>query len=159
MVGKIVGFGLTILALLPTIKSISPPSSVQKLRRYVNKIEKSLDGIKDILDESSPGLIRRIKTVNQGSLIMADLGELHRENFTQIRDTAKRKAAKRTKRQVKAVGALYVKDANRLIKHRHDGDLMKIHKRYILGERQQGEEEEAPAPQTPGFFIDTTGNR
>jgi hypothetical protein len=143
----------------PTTKSISPPSSVQKLRRYINKIEKSLDGIKDILDEASPGLIRRIKTVNQGSLVIADLGELHRESFAQVREAAKRKNQKKTKRQVKAVGALYVKDANRMIKRRHEGDLMKIHKRYILGERQPGEEEAAPEPQNLGYFFDTTGNR
>lgn len=31
-----------------TIKWISPPSTVTKLRRYINKIDKSLDGIKNI---------------------------------------------------------------------------------------------------------------
>jgi hypothetical protein len=95
----------------PTIKSISPPSSVQKLRRYISKMERSLECIKDILDEKSPGLERRIKKINQGSLILADLGELHRESFAKVRDTAKRKNQKVTKRQVKASGALYVKDA------------------------------------------------
>lgn len=56
----------------PTVKSISPPSSIQKLRRYINKMERSLESIKDILDEKSPGLQRRIKKINQGSLILAD---------------------------------------------------------------------------------------
>jgi hypothetical protein len=51
-----------------TTKSISLPSTVAKLRRYINKIDKSIEGIKDILDSSSPGLSRRIKTINQGSL-------------------------------------------------------------------------------------------
>ncbi|EED20215.1 hypothetical protein TSTA_034530 [Talaromyces stipitatus ATCC 10500] len=160
MVGKIEEFGRTILALhwikdaiidngntlkiygdaddtipsSPTIKSISP-SSIQKLRRYVNIIEKSIDRIKDILDEAIPGLARRIETFNQGSFIMADLGELHRESFA------------KAKRQVKAVDALYVKDANRLIKRRHDGDLLKIHKQYVLDERQPEEEEVTIEPQ------------
>ncbi|EED14752.1 conserved hypothetical protein [Talaromyces stipitatus ATCC 10500] len=95
----------------PTTKSISPPSSVAKLRRYINKIEKSVDGIKDILDSASPGLSRRIKVINQGSLTLAELGELHRESSMKVRDTAKRKQQQTTKRQVKAMGALYVKDS------------------------------------------------
>ncbi|KAF3406894.1 hypothetical protein DPV78_001412 [Talaromyces pinophilus] len=143
----------------PTIKSISPPSSIQKLRRYINKMERSLDGIKEILDNANPGLSRRIKKINQGSLILADLGELHRESFTRVRDTAKRKNQKTTKRQVKASGALYVKDANRLIKRRHEGDLLRIHKQHILGLSEQPDQQAQTEPQNLGYFIDTTGNR
>ncbi|EED12051.1 conserved hypothetical protein [Talaromyces stipitatus ATCC 10500] len=143
----------------PTTKSISPPSTVTALRRYINKIEKSIEGIKDILEESKPGLVRRIKVVNSSSLAMAGLGELHREDFARLRDTAKRKNNKKTKRQVKASGALYVKDANRLIKRRHDGDLLRIHKQHVLGV-PEAEDAEAPRePQNLGFFIDSTGNR
>jgi hypothetical protein len=61
------------------------------------EIKKYIEGIKDILDKASPGLARRIKIVNQGSLTMADMGELHRENFTKIRDTAKSEAQKKQK--------------------------------------------------------------
>jgi hypothetical protein len=81
----------------PTTKSISPPSTVAKVRRYINKIDKSIEGIKDILDSASPGLSRRIKTINQGSLTLAELGDLHRESFKKVRDTAKRKNQKTTK--------------------------------------------------------------
>jgi hypothetical protein len=123
-----------------TVKSISPPSSIQKLRRYINKMERSLESIKDILDEKSPGLQRRIKKINQGSLILADLGELYRESFAKVRDTAKRKNQKTTKRQVKASGALYVKDTNRLVKRRHEGDLLRINKQHILGLSEGGEQ-------------------
>ncbi|EED11948.1 hypothetical protein TSTA_000260 [Talaromyces stipitatus ATCC 10500] len=124
----------------PTTKSISLPSTAVKLRRYVNKIEKSIDSIKDILDKVSPGLSRRIKVVNQGSLTLAELGDLHRESFAKVRDIATRKNQKTTKRQVKASGALYVKDANRLIKRRHDGDLLKIYKSHVVGVPQPMEE-------------------
>ncbi|OKL55600.1 hypothetical protein UA08_09138 [Talaromyces atroroseus] len=65
----------------PATKSISPTSTATALRRYINKIEKSIDGIKNILDEASSGLSRRIKVVNQGSLTLAELGDLHRESF------------------------------------------------------------------------------
>jgi hypothetical protein len=143
----------------PTTKSISPPSTVAKLRRYINKIDKSIEGIKDILDSASPGLSRRIKTINQGSLTLAELGDLHRESFKKVRDTAKRKNQKTTKRQVKAVGALYVKDANRLIKRRHEGDLLRIHKSHILGVDEPEQQEAPTEPQNYGFFIDTQGNR
>ncbi|EED15743.1 hypothetical protein TSTA_051800 [Talaromyces stipitatus ATCC 10500] len=129
----------------PTTKSISPPSTAVKLRRYVNKIEKSIDGIKDILDEVSPGLSRHIKVVNQGSLTLAELGDLHRESFA--------------KRQVKASGALYAKDANRLIKRRHDGDLLKIYKSHVVGVPQPMEEVASTEPQNSGFFFDTQGDR
>ncbi|EED20339.1 conserved hypothetical protein [Talaromyces stipitatus ATCC 10500] len=143
----------------PTTKSISPPSTVTALRRYINKIEKSIEGIKDILEESKPGLVRRIKVVNSSSLAIAGLGELHREDFARLRDTAKRKNNKKTKRQVKASGALYVKYANRLIKRRHNGDLLRIHKQHVLGV-PEAEDAEAPRePQNLGFFIDSTGNR
>jgi hypothetical protein len=90
---------------------------------------------------------------------MAELGELHRESFTKVRDTAQRKQQKTTKRQVKAFGALYVKDANRLIKRRHEGDLLKIHKSHILGVEEPQEEAASTEPQNYGFFIDTQGNR
>ncbi|EED11477.1 conserved hypothetical protein [Talaromyces stipitatus ATCC 10500] len=143
----------------PTTKSISPPSTAVKLRRYVNKIEKSIDGIKDILDEVSPGLSRRIKVVNQGSLTLAELGDLHRESFAKVRDIATRKNQKTTKRQVKASGALYVKDANRLIKRRHDGDLLKIYKSHVVGVPQPMEEVASTEPQNSGFFFDTQGDR
>jgi hypothetical protein len=143
----------------PTIKSISPPLTIRKLRRYINKIEQSVDNIKNVLDEASPGLARRIKTINQGSLIIAGLGELHRESFEKIRDTANRKKQKTTKRQVKAVGALYVKDANHLIKRRHDGDLLRIHKTRILGEPQPEQEEASIEAPNVGFFFDSQGNR
>ncbi|EED14599.1 conserved hypothetical protein [Talaromyces stipitatus ATCC 10500] len=134
----------------PTTKSISPPSTVAKLRRYVNKIEKSIDSIKDILDEASPGLSRRIKVVNQRSLTLAELGDLHRESFAKVRDTAARKNKKTTRRQVKASGALYVGDANRLIKRRHDGDLLRIHKSHALGMEEPAE---AEAPTEPQNFV------
>jgi hypothetical protein len=75
-----------------TTKSISPSSP---LARDVNKIEKLIEGIKNILDETSLGLACHIKIVDQGSLIMADLGELYRENFIKFRDTAKCKAQKK----------------------------------------------------------------
>ncbi|EED24631.1 histone H3, putative [Talaromyces stipitatus ATCC 10500] len=143
----------------PTTKSISPPSTAVKLRRYVNKIEKSIDGIKDILDEVSPGLSRRIKVVNQGSLTLAELGDLHRESFAKVRDIATRKNQKTTKRQVKASGALYVKDANHLIKRRHDGDLLKIYKSHVVGVPQPMEEVASTEPQNSGFFFDTQGDR
>jgi hypothetical protein len=81
----------------------------------------------NILDEASPGLARRIKVVNQGSLTLAELGDLQRENFTKVRDRGTRKTKKRTKRQAKASGALYVKDANCLIKRCHKG----IHESHI----------------------------
>ncbi|EED14400.1 conserved hypothetical protein [Talaromyces stipitatus ATCC 10500] len=117
----------------PTTKSISPPSTVIKLRRYINKIEKLIDSIKDILDGASLGLSKRIKTVNQGSLTLAELGDLHRESFAKVRETAKRKNQKSTRRHVKASGALYVKDANRLIKRRHDAreDDLKLELRFL----------------------------
>ncbi|KAI7972924.1 hypothetical protein EIK77_000811 [Talaromyces pinophilus] len=143
----------------PTTKSISLPSTAAKLRRYINKIEKSIDGIKDILDEASPGLSRRIKVVNQGSLTLAELGDLHCEDFIKVRDRAARKNQKTTRRQVKAFGALYVKDANRLIKRRHDGDLLRIHKSHILGVEEPAQEQAPTEPQNLGFFIDTQGNR
>ncbi|EED13281.1 conserved hypothetical protein [Talaromyces stipitatus ATCC 10500] len=143
----------------PTTKSISPPSSVAKLRRYINKIEKLVDGIKDILDSASPGLSRRIKVINQGSLTLAELGELHRESFIKVRDTAKRKQQKNTKRQVKVMGALYVKDANCLIKRRHEGDLLRIHKSHILGVEEPEQQEAPTEPENLGYFIDTQGNR
>ncbi|EED21539.1 hypothetical protein TSTA_087750 [Talaromyces stipitatus ATCC 10500] len=132
----------------PTTKSISPPSTAVKLRRYVNKIEKSIDG-----------LSRRIKVVNQGSLTLAKLGDLHRESFAKVRDIATRKNQKTTKRQVKASGALYVKDANRLIKRRHDGDLLKIYKSHVVGVPQPMEEVASTEPQNSGFFFDTQGDR
>ena len=97
--------------------------------------------------------------VNQGSLTLAELGDLHRENFTKIRDRATRKSQKTTKRQVKASGALYVKDANRLIKRRHEGDLMRIHKSHILGVDEPEQQEAPTEPQNYGFFFDTQGNR
>lgn len=53
---------------------------------------------------------------------------------------------KKSKRQVWVVGALYVKDANRSMKCRHDGDLMKIHTEYVRGEGQPEEEEAATEP-------------
>ncbi|EED19245.1 hypothetical protein TSTA_025620 [Talaromyces stipitatus ATCC 10500] len=138
----------------PTTKSISLPSTAVKLRRYVNKIEKSIDGIKDILDEVSPGLSRRIKVVNQGSLTLAELGDLHRESFAKVRDTATRKNQKTTKRQVKASGILYVKDANRLIKRRHDGDLLKIYKSHVVGVPQPMEEAASTEPQnSTSYFL------
>jgi hypothetical protein len=143
----------------PTVKSISPPSTAIKLRRYINKIEKSIDGIKDTLDEARPGLSKRIKTINQGSLILAELGDLHRESFTKVRDTAKRKNKKTTKRQIKASGALYIRDANRLIKRRHDGDLLRIHKSHILGVEEPVQEAAPTEPQNLGFFFDTQGSR
>ncbi|EED14418.1 conserved hypothetical protein [Talaromyces stipitatus ATCC 10500] len=143
----------------PTTKSISPPSTAVKLRRYVNKIEKSIDSIKNILDEVSPGLSRRIKVVNQGSLTLAELGDLHRESFAKVRDTATRKNQKTTKRQVKASGALYIKDANRLVKRRHDGDLLKIYKSHAVGVSQPTEEAASIEPQNSGFFFDTQGNK
>jgi hypothetical protein len=61
-------------------------------------MERSLDDIKDILDNMSPGLSRCIKKINQGSLILADLGELHCESFARVHDTAKCKNQKTTKR-------------------------------------------------------------
>ena len=143
----------------PTVNSISPPSTTAKLRRHVNKIHKSIDCIKNILDEASPGLSRRLKKIHEGSLALAELGDLHRENFSRIRDTAARKNQKSTKRQVKAFGALYVKDANRLIKRRHDGDLLRIHKSHILGVDEPEQQEAPTEPQNLGFFIDTQGNR
>ncbi|EED23387.1 conserved hypothetical protein [Talaromyces stipitatus ATCC 10500] len=127
----------------PTTKSISPPSTAVKLRRYVNKIEKSIDGIKDILT----------------NLTLAELGDLHRESFAKVRDTATRKNQKTTKRQVKASGVPYVKDANRLIKRRHDGDLLKIYKSHAVGVPQPMEEAASTEPQNSGFFFDTQGNR
>ncbi|EED14413.1 conserved hypothetical protein [Talaromyces stipitatus ATCC 10500] len=145
----------------PTTKSISPPSSVAKLRRYINKIEKSVDGIKDILDSAIPGLSHRIKAINQGSLTLAELGRLYRESFIKVRDTEKRKQQKTTKRQVKAMGALYVKDTNRLIKRRHEGDLLRIHKSHILGveelEQQEAPTEPGPTPNRRVEGGDATG--
>ncbi|EED11736.1 hypothetical protein TSTA_109150 [Talaromyces stipitatus ATCC 10500] len=105
-VGKIEEFGHIILISSPTTKSISPPSTVTALRRYINKIEESIEGINDILEKSKPDLVRRIKVVNSSSLAMAGLGELHREDFVRLHDTAKRKNNKKNKRQVKASGAL-----------------------------------------------------
>ncbi|EED22639.1 conserved hypothetical protein [Talaromyces stipitatus ATCC 10500] len=154
---KIYGEAYDTIPSSPTTKSISPPSTVIKLRRYINKIEKSIDSIKDILDGASPGLSKRIKTVNQGSLTLAELGNLHRESFAKVRETAERKNQKSTRRHVKASGALYVKDANRLIKRRHDGDLLRIHKSHVLGVLQPEEEEAPTEPQNYGFFFDTQG--
>ncbi|EED15974.1 conserved hypothetical protein [Talaromyces stipitatus ATCC 10500] len=87
----------------PTTKSISPPSTVTALRRYINKIEKSIEGIKDILEESKPGLVRRIKVVNSSSLAIAGLGELHREDFARLRDTAQRKNNKKNQASDKSL--------------------------------------------------------
>jgi hypothetical protein len=122
-------------------------------------MERSLECIKDILDKKSPGLSRRIKPINKGSLVLAGLGEQHRESFVKVRDTAKRKNQKTTKRQIKTSGALHVKDVNRLINRCHDGDLMRIHKQHILGLSEPAEQEAQLEPQNLGFFIDTTGNR
>jgi hypothetical protein len=87
----------------PTVKSISPPSTAIKLHHYINKIEKSIDSIKDILDEARPGLSKRIKTINQGSLILAELGDLHRESFTKVRDTGNAKIRKQLNARLKRV--------------------------------------------------------
>lgn len=130
----------------PTVKSISPPSTAIKLRRYINKIEKLIDDIKDILDEARPGLSKHIKVINKGSLTLAKLGDLHRESFTKVRETAKRKNKKTTKREVKASGALYVRDANCLIKRRHNGDLLRIHKSHVLGVEEPVQEEAPTEP-------------
>ncbi|EED16912.1 hypothetical protein TSTA_019730 [Talaromyces stipitatus ATCC 10500] len=156
---KIYGEADDIIPSSPTTKSISPPSTAVKLRRYVNEIEKSIDSIKDIPDEVSPGLSRRIKVVNQGSLTLAELGDLHRESFAKVRDTATRKNQKTTKRQVKVSGALYVKDANRLMKRRHDGDLLKIYKSHAVGVPQPTEEAASTEPQNSGFFFATQENK
>lgn len=67
-----------------TIKSISPSLTTTKLRRYVNKIKKSINNIKNILDETSPGLLYHIKVINQDSLILAKLSNLYYKSFTKI---------------------------------------------------------------------------
>ncbi|KAH8700406.1 hypothetical protein BGW36DRAFT_446941, partial [Talaromyces proteolyticus] len=64
---------------------------------------------------------------------------MHRD-FARIHNTNDCKSQPKTKRQVKAVGSLYVRDANRLIKHRHDGDLLRIAKTRILGESEPEQE-------------------
>lgn len=143
----------------PTTKLISPPSTITKLRRYINKIDKSLNSIKNILDNASPSLSRHIKKINKGSLILAELGKLHHKNFTKIHNTAKRKNQKTTKRHVKASGILYIKDTNHLIKRCYDRDLLRIHKSHILGVDEPEQQEARTEPQNLGFFIDTQGNR
>lgn len=90
---------------------------------------------------------------------MAELGELHRESFTKVRDAAKCKNQKSTKHQVKASAALYVKGANRLIKRRHEGDLLRIHESHILGVPEPEQQQAPTEPQNYGFSIDTQGNR
>jgi hypothetical protein len=62
--------------------------NIVKLRRYINKIDRSLEGIKDILDQASPSLACCIKTINKGSLTIAKLGEMHYDDFARIRNTS-----------------------------------------------------------------------
>lgn len=143
----------------PTHKSISPPSTVQKLRRYIKKIDRSIEGIKDILDEASPGLARRINTINQGSLALAELGDMHRDDFARIRNINNRKNQRKTKRQIKHFGALQRGEANRMIKRRHEGDLLRLHKKHILGVPEPGDKEPLETLPTSGFFLDSQGNK
>jgi hypothetical protein len=100
----------------------SPPTTVTKLRRSINKAKKAL--VED-LDTVSTRLNTRLERIFEGSLVQAELNAQHEEERTRLLRHKERRNAKKTRRRVNIGGALSVKDANRRIEAREKEEIEK----------------------------------
>jgi hypothetical protein len=110
----------------PTTIGSSPPDTVHRLRKGIEKVEKSLQDIKDILDAESPQLRKRLGRVFRGSLIQAELNAQREADVKRLLHLKSQREAKKSRRRVQVGGILSVKDANRRIEARKLEELEKL---------------------------------
>jgi hypothetical protein len=115
----------------------SPPTTISKLRRSINKAQNALQGLNEDLDIVSPKLNSRLERIFQGSLIQAELNAQREDDISRILRNREHLKAKKTRRQVKAIGALSVKDANRRIEAREVEETEKEWRRIRKSARSQ----------------------
>jgi hypothetical protein len=96
----------------------SPPTTISKLRQSINKAQNALQDLTEDLNTLNPKLTPRLQRIFQGSLIQAELSAQQGEDLSRVLRNREHLHAKKTRRQVKAIGALSVKDANRRIEAR-----------------------------------------
>jgi hypothetical protein len=96
----------------------SPPETIQKLRQSINKVKDAMGEFEEQLDAINPKFTKRLGRIFKGSLIQAELGAQRADDIEHILRNREHLKEKKTRRQVKAIGPLCVKDANRLIKAR-----------------------------------------
>lgn len=105
----------------------SSPKTIQKLRHHVNKVQEALakleGGNKD--GEFTPKLKKHIGKVFSGGLTQAERGAQFEHHLDGINQSAKRQNKPRSRRQVQSLsndGILTVRDANRHIQARKEGE-------------------------------------
>ena len=99
----------------PRSSQLSSPKTIRKLRYSIAKVQKNLNEVKEILNEASPSLSKKINKVFTGSLTQAELSAQRGEDLDRYLQASLRRKRVTSRRRVNAGGPLYVKDANRRI--------------------------------------------
>jgi hypothetical protein len=120
----------------PTTVSISPPRTAPKLRKRIQKFQKSLHET-----DLSPALTRRLDKIFSGSLMQAELGAQFADDVEHFIKLNRRKSAPKSRRQIKAGGVLSVKDANHRIEARKVEEMKKNWRRADREARKRLQEQ------------------
>jgi hypothetical protein len=104
----------------PTTLSISPPRTAPKLRKRIEKFQKSLHET-----DLSPTMTRRLDKIFSGSLMQAELGAQFANDVEHFIKLNRRKSAPKNRRQINAGGVLSVRDANHRIEARKVEEMKK----------------------------------
>jgi hypothetical protein len=86
--------------------------TVQQLYSSISKIQDSLADIQDKLAELSLALDCQLQKIFAGSLIQTELNAQQKEDLNQFLETNRHQRAVKSKYQIKASGALQVRDGN-----------------------------------------------
>ena len=98
-----------------TSSQLSSPKNVKKLQHSIANVEKDLKNIKNVLDEISPSLNRKINKVFSGSILQAELSAQQGSDLDCYLQASHNHKWKTTCWCVNVGGPLYIKDANRQI--------------------------------------------
>jgi hypothetical protein len=110
----------------PTTIGFSPPDTIHRLRKGIEKAEKSLQAIKAVLDTENPQLRQRLDRVFRGSLIQTELNAQREVDVERLLHLKTQQETKKSRRRVQVGGILTVKDANRRIDARKLEELEKL---------------------------------
>jgi hypothetical protein len=117
---------------------MSPPLDAYRIGRYIKKIEKDLDEIKEQIKDISPNLVRCVRCIMKESLINAHLQSQNKAHIDQLLDLNGRKAKAKSRRQVLNIGGvLSVRDANTRIDARKAEEIKKKWRKEERAQKQR----------------------
>ena len=98
-----------------TSSQLSSPKTVKKLQCSIANMEKDLKNIKDVLDEVSLSLNKKMNKVFSGSILQVELSAQQGSDLSHYLEASHNCKWKTTHQHVDVGGPLYVKDANHQI--------------------------------------------